>query len=403
MSKLHPLFTSVGLVAAAALCMPSSVLAQVTPGRAIAQDVGNAIHLGTYQLSDNGQITPLNPDGAATIWDNTASIGSFRSTVGEEAVDVGDLPDGTIVGGFQIGFATDATGSVSFRYSFYDGDGFDSIGGLLPTNSGGTAAYDITVDGLAGGGIFAYTVDIVLPVEDHFIITGPDVDMVPGTDWSWGYVTTDAGNSTLIGPLITGEGPPPGAPGRADFFDVYTPDVATGAHSGTFFFGGNPFAQFHMLLTQGSPFLADVSVALTSDAPSNLGVGQQFTYTVTGSNAGPGDATDLIFNLLLSNKTSFVSSDCGAASAGNSVSWTVPSLAVAATTACNITVAVVASGDLLATASVNSATPDPNLVNNSTQQVVGFQAVQVPTLGQFGLLLIGLLFAGIAAVVIRRS
>jgi len=149
--------------------------------------------------------------------------------------------------------------------------------------------------------------------------------------------------------------------------------------------------------------LADVAVALSSDAPANLGVGQQYTYTVTGSNAGPSDATSLLFNLLMSSKISFVSSTCGASAAGNTVSWSVPTLAAAATTSCDITVAVVAPGDIIVTASVNSATPDPNLVNNSTQLVVGFQATQVPTLGQFGLLLIGLLLAGVGVVAIRRS
>jgi len=149
--------------------------------------------------------------------------------------------------------------------------------------------------------------------------------------------------------------------------------------------------------------LADLSIALTSDAPNNLGVGQQYTYTVTGTNLGPSDATSLLFNLQLSSKASFVSSTCGASAAGNVVSWSVASLAVSASTTCDITVAVVAPGDILATASVNSATPDPALVNNSAQLVVGFLAVQVPALGQLGLLLIGLLLASVGMVAIRRS
>ncbi|MCB1609921.1 MAG: DUF11 domain-containing protein, partial [Xanthomonadales bacterium] len=149
--------------------------------------------------------------------------------------------------------------------------------------------------------------------------------------------------------------------------------------------------------------LADLSIAISSDAPNNLGVGQQYTYTVTGTNNGPSPATGVLFNLLLSGKVSFVSSDCGATSAGNVVSWSVPSLAVGASSTCNIVVAVVAAGDIIVTASVTSATPDPNLVNNSAELVVGFLAVQVPTLGLFSMLLIGLLLAGVGLVVIRRS
>ncbi len=149
--------------------------------------------------------------------------------------------------------------------------------------------------------------------------------------------------------------------------------------------------------------LADLSITAVSDAPANIGVGQQYTYTITGTNAGPSDATGLLFSMLLPTKISFVSSTCGAAAAGNIVSWSVPALASGASTSCDITVAVVAPGDIIVTADVTSATPDPNLVNNATQIVVGFQATQVPTLGHLGLLLIGLLLAGVGMVAIRRS
>ena len=153
----------------------------------------------------------------------------------------------------------------------------------------------------------------------------------------------------------------------------------------------------------GVPFPADVGVTLTSDAPvGSLGVGTQFTYTVTGSNAGPGVANDLLFTLTLSGKVSFVSSSCGAVAAGNSVTWTVATLAVGASTSCAITVAVVAPGDLLSSVTVTTSTDDPNLVNNTAELVVGFIATQVPTLGQLGLLLLGLILAGAAVVVIRR-
>lgn len=153
----------------------------------------------------------------------------------------------------------------------------------------------------------------------------------------------------------------------------------------------------------GVPFPADVGVTLTSDAPmGSLGVGTQFTYTATGNNTGPGTAADLAFTLTLSGKVSFVSSSCGAVAAGNTVTWTVASLGVGASTSCAITVAVVAPGDLLSSLSVTTSTDDPNLVNNVAELVVGFIATQVPTLNQLGLLLLALILAGAAVVVIRR-
>lgn len=150
-------------------------------------------------------------------------------------------------------------------------------------------------------------------------------------------------------------------------------------------------------------FLADLAISINSNAPSNLGVGQRFSYLVTGTNAGPTAADNLTFTLTLSGKLSFVGSDCGAVVAGDEVTWTVATLANGATSNCRIDVAVVAPGDLIIDGTLSSTTPDPDLSNNSTQIVVGFIAVAVPTMGAFGLLLIGLLLAGMGAVVIRRS
>ncbi len=146
---------------------------------------------------------------------------------------------------------------------------------------------------------------------------------------------------------------------------------------------------------------ADVAIALSSDAGA-LAVGTTFRYTVTGSNAGPGTAAGLDFTLNLSGKVSFVSSSCGAVVNGNMVSWSVATLASGASTSCVITVAVVAPGDLLASASVSTVSVDPNLLNNTAELVVGFVAIAVPALHRLGLLLLILLLAGTAVLVIRR-
>ena len=150
-------------------------------------------------------------------------------------------------------------------------------------------------------------------------------------------------------------------------------------------------------------FLADLSISIVSTAPSNLGVGQAYSYIVTGTNNGPTLADNLAFMLTLSGKLSFVSSDCGAVLAGDTLTWSVATLAAGASTSCTISVAVVAPGDIIVDGTVSSTTPDPSLVNNTTQIVVGFIAIAVPTMGALGLLLIALLLAGIGAAVIRRS
>jgi len=84
------------------------------------------------------------------------------------------------------------------------------------------------------------------------------------------------------------------------------------------------------------------------------------------------------------------------------VGWSVATLAVAATTACDITVEMVAQGSLAVSASVTATTPDPDLSNNIVRLSVAFLARELPTLGQFGVLLASLLLVGSSVLAIRR-
>ena len=52
-------------------------------------------------------------------------------------------------------------------------------------------------------------------------------------------------------------------------------------------------------------FLADLSISISSSAPSNLGVGQQYSYVVTGTNAGPTLADNVVFTLVLSGSEKY--------------------------------------------------------------------------------------------------
>lgn len=214
------------------------------------------IHLGKLNLA-TGQLASKNSSGQKgglfdTAWDNTTFIGSFRGTTTEEIVDTGDLPANMWVDQFQIGFATDASSPVTLRISFYQTDAFnnpDPIVPLLMVN-GAPAVYDITTPALPGGGLFGYTFDIAIPEDMQFRILGADLDTDGMTDWGYGYFVVDGGNGTAIGPSIAAEGPDAvGAPGRFDAFDVFDPP---GTYAATSFFGGVPFAQFHMRLRRGS-------------------------------------------------------------------------------------------------------------------------------------------------------
>lgn len=148
---------------------------------------------------------------------------------------------------------------------------------------------------------------------------------------------------------------------------------------------------------------ADMAVGITASPSTGLDVGDTFVYTVTGTNNGPGMATGVLFNLVLSSKVSFVSSDCGAVLSGNTVSWSVASVASAATTTCQITVAVVLGGDIQSSVSVSTASVDPVIANNSANVTVGFQAVPVPAFDRLGLLLTLTLVLGLGMVATRRA
>jgi uncharacterized repeat protein (TIGR01451 family) len=148
---------------------------------------------------------------------------------------------------------------------------------------------------------------------------------------------------------------------------------------------------------------ADMAVGITASPSTGLDVGDTFVYTVTGTNNGPGMATGVLFNLVLSSKVSFVSSDCGAVLSGNTVSWSVASVASAATTTCQITVAVVLGGDIQSSVSVSTASVDPVIANNSANVTVGFQAVPVPAFDRLGLLLTLTLVLGMGMVATRRA
>jgi hypothetical protein len=129
---------------------------------------------------------------------------------------------------------------VDIEVRFYEnGNGFGDA-------SNEVAAFLITgLPGSGSGGVEGWIVDIdLVPGNLSFIMNGPDKDSIPGQDFEYSYNMTNRGNATSMGPLIS-----TGGHGQEDAFDRYTGGPqGSGTYDGTFFFGGNPFAQFHMRL-----------------------------------------------------------------------------------------------------------------------------------------------------------
>lgn len=159
---------------------------------------------------------------------------------------------------------------------------------------------------------------------------------------------------------------------------------------------------------------ADLAITVT-DAPDPVTAGSNLTYTVTVSNSGPGAAANAAWNDTLPAGTSFVSL---ATVAG----WacTTPAVGASGVVSCSrasvpagsgvfsLVVGVAsatAPGTVLSnTLTVTSATTDPTPANNSmtTSTTVRAAVVAIPTMSEWGLMLLAGLLAALGVGQVRR-
>lgn len=251
---------------------------------------------------------------------------------------------------------------------------------------GDTVTFSLTASNAGPADAENVVVTDVLPVNLTYVSNSCGAAFAAGTvTWTIGTLTNGATQNCDIATTINNFGP---ISNTATIASTTTDPNATNDSS--------------TVALAGAPFPADVAITIGAAPAGGLAVGDTFVYTVTGTNNGPGDAAGVLFNLTLSSKVSFVSSDCGAVLNGNVVSWSEPTLANGASTACQVTVAVVLGGDISSSATVSTTTVDPNLTNNSAAITVGFEPLPVPTLDRLGLLLAGLLVIGLGLVAVRR-
>jgi uncharacterized repeat protein (TIGR01451 family) len=149
---------------------------------------------------------------------------------------------------------------------------------------------------------------------------------------------------------------------------------------------------------------ADLSVNKTSSAPT-VAVGAPFSYTINVSNLGPATATSVSLVDTLPAGVGFVSASgtgwtCG--QLAGVVTCTLPTLAVGAANPITINVTAPTSATITSnTATVSSATTDPNPANNSSTAVVTV-ATSVPVMDAKVLLLLVAALSAIALIALRR-
>jgi uncharacterized repeat protein (TIGR01451 family) len=149
------------------------------------------------------------------------------------------------------------------------------------------------------------------------------------------------------------------------------------------------------------PTDADLSIDKTGGFAND-----QILFTVTVTNSGPDDATNVVVTDPLPPEVTYDSDDCG----GMDVppwTWNVGSLPVNTSATCNLTVDVDpdATGEVVNTATVTADQNDPSPGDESSTAVVplgGGSVLEIPTLGRMGLLLLVLVLAGVGALMITK-
>ena len=110
--------------------------------------------------------------------------------------------------------------------------------------------------------------------------------------------------------------------------------------------------------------VTDVGVSITS-SPEPVTVGQNLTYTLHVVNNGPADAAGVVAHQVLPAGVTFVSASAGATVADGTVTVTLPSLAVGASSDYQIVVKPTAAGPLASTASVTTTLQDVYAPNDA--------------------------------------
>lgn len=155
------------------------------------------------------------------------------------------------------------------------------------------------------------------------------------------------------------------------------------------------------------PEQADADLELTKQAaPATAAPGDPVVFTLTVTNLGPADGTDVAVTDTLPAGLVYVGSDCGATFAAPTLTWNIGSLTNGSTLICNVTTTLApdATGSLTNAATASGSSNDPNGANNAAAAAVTVQqsVLAIPTLGVGGLALLALLLAGLAFALLRR-
>ena len=156
-----------------------------------------------------------------------------------------------------------------------------------------------------------------------------------------------------------------------------------------------------------APAQADVSLTKTA-APAAPNAGQNITYTLVVSNAGPDPATNVSVSDPVPTGTTLVSSSTsqGTCSGTTTVTCAVGTLASGGSATITIVVATTTAGPVTNIATVAATELDPDSADNTAQavtQVAAADVAAIPALDPRALAALALCLAVVAVVAIRQS
>lgn len=274
-----------------------------------------------------------------------------------------------------VGLVSLAGADLDFEIQVHDDDG---PGGEPGTLLGTVAASETTLP--SGLPCTFYSVDIS---SMNLNIASGDVWI--GVRWNPGafpsrFICSDESGTTTL------------RPGRVNFNNPSSWQATE-----TVF----PAYRAKLIRAVGAPPDADLSILKTG---VETGPGQ-VVFTITATNNGPADATNVVVNDTLPAQLAYVSDDCGGVN-GPPWTWNVGSLANGASATCHVTMAVLTPGPVANTATISGDQPDPNPANSSSVATVvttGVFGAAISTLGIKGLVGLSLLIAVGAALLLRRG
>ncbi|UCD91746.1 MAG: DUF11 domain-containing protein, partial [Methanobacteriota archaeon] len=218
---------------------------------------------------------------------------------------------------------------------------FSKTANVPTADPGDEVIYTLTYENTGSGDATNVVVKDTIPNEVDFVSSNPAYTSVSGNTYTWNVGDVDAGDSGTI--TITVE------------IKAYTPDKTITENLATLDYddaNGNPRDQESdkAYVTVTAPVMtikkvADVSTADPSD---------QITYTITYTNSGTGNATDVVVKDTIPSDTEYVSSNPAYTSvSGNTYTWEIGDVCAG----CSDSIELVVK--------VKAGTPDKTLLRNN--------------------------------------